>query len=142
MKIMSSVTANYSAQSQSATVARSSTDKVITILKLTYGLVPIVAGADKFTHLLVDWDKYLAPVVVNMFPFSAHTFMLIIGVIEIVAGVLVLLKPKVGSIIVSLWLTGIAINLLLTGQYYDVAVRDVVMAIGAYSLFTLLSGKE
>ena len=139
---MSTVTANYPAQTQSSTVAKSAANKVITILKLTYGLVPIVAGADKFTHILVDWDKYLAPVVANMLPFSTHTFMLIVGVIEMIAGVLVLIKPKVGSIIVSLWLLGIAINMLFTGQYYDIAVRDVVMAIGAFSLFTLLSGKE
>jgi hypothetical protein len=66
----------------------------------------------------------------------------IVGIIEIVAGVLVLIKPKIGSLIVSLWLIGIAINLLLTGQYYDIAVRDAVMAIGAFSLYTLVSGRK
>jgi hypothetical protein len=68
--------------------------------------------------------------------------MKIVGIIEIVAGVLVLIKPKIGSLVVSLWLIGIAINLLLTGQYYDVAVRDTVMAIGAFSLYMLVSGRK
>jgi hypothetical protein len=100
----------------------------------------MVAGADKFTHFLVNWDQYLAPQIANMLPFAPHTFMLIVGVIEIVAGLIVLVKPRLGSIIVCLWLLGIAINLLIGGQYLDVAVRDVVMAIGAYSLFTLTGG--
>ncbi|AKQ47507.1 tRNA (5-methylaminomethyl-2-thiouridylate)-methyltransferase [Rufibacter radiotolerans] len=115
---------------------------VTTLLKYTYGLVPIVAGLDKFTHLLTNWDKYLAPVVADILPFQAHTFMSIIGVIEIIAGFLVLVKPKIGSLVVALWLVGIAINLLLTGQYFDVAVRDVVMAIGAFSLYLLLDHKD
>ena len=116
-------------------------DKATAILKWTYGLVPIVAGADKFMHILTDWDKYLAPAIANMLPFSASSFMSMVGIIEIIAGVLVLVKPKIGSLVVALWLTGIAINLLLTGQYFDVAVRDLVMAIGAFSLY-LLSGKH
>jgi hypothetical protein len=70
-----------------------------------------------------------------------HAFMNIVGIIEIIAGVLVLVKPRIGSLIVALWLLGIAFNLLLTGQYYDVAVRDTVMAIGAFSLY-LLSSQE
>ena len=116
-------------------------DKATAILKWTYGLVPIVAGADKFMHILTDWDKYLAPAIANMLPFSASSFMSMVGIIEIIAGVLVLVKPKIGSLVVALWLTGIAINLLLTGQYFDVAVRDAVMAIGAFALY-LLSEKQ
>ena len=112
------------------------------LLKYTYGIVPIVAGLDKFTHLLTDWNKYLAPVVADILPFSTGTFMSIVGIIEIVAGVLVFIKPKIGSLVVSLWLVGIVINLLLTGQYFDIAVRDAVMAIGAFSLFLLLGAKE
>ncbi|MBB6611583.1 tRNA (5-methylaminomethyl-2-thiouridylate)-methyltransferase [Pontibacter sp. Tf4] len=107
-------------------------------MKYTYGLVPIVAGLDKFTHLLTDWNKYLAPVVADMLPFSVNTFMSIVGVIEIIAGVLVLIRPKIGSLVVCLWLVGIALNLLLSGEYFDVAVRDLVMAIGAFSLYLLL----
>lgn len=136
---MATSIANYPAQS-TITVNKSAVDHVITTMKLTYGLVPIVGGADKFTHLLVNWDQYLAPQVANILPFAPHTFMMIVGVIEIIAGLLVLAKPRLGSIIVCLWLLGIAINLLISGQYYDVAVRDIVMAIGAFCLFTLTSG--
>lgn len=116
-------------------------DRVATatnLLKYTYGLVPIIAGLDKFTHLLTDWNKYLAPVVADILPFSPNTFMSIVGIIEIVAGVLVFIKPKIGALVVSLWLVGIALNLLFTGEYFDVAVRDLVMAIGAFSLYLLL----
>ena len=132
------ITANYTGGHNHA-VATTQTDKVITLLRWTYGLVPVVAGADKFMHVLTDWDKYLAPAIANMLPMSAHSFMNIVGIIEIIAGVLVLIKPRIGSLVVGVWLIGIAINLLLTGQYYDVAVRDTVMAIGAFSLFILTS---
>jgi uncharacterized membrane protein YphA (DoxX/SURF4 family) len=134
---MATTTANY-AGLETATSARQTTvGRVISILRITYGLVPIGAGADKFTDLLVNWDQYLAPQIAGILPFAPHTFMLIVGVIEIIAGLLVLLKPRVGSMIVGLWLLGIALNLLIGGQYYDVAVRDVVMSIGAFSLFML-----
>lgn len=117
-------------------------ERVTTLLKWTYGLVPIVAGADKFMHLLTDWEKYLAPVVTDIIPLAPHTFMSIVGIIEIIAGIIVLAKPKIGSLIVGFWLLGIVINLLLSGQYYDIAVRDTVMAIGAFSLFMLLNGRK
>ena len=136
---MDITTTHAKAHAQQAVMTNA--DKATAILKWTYGLVPIVAGADKFMHILTDWDKYLAPAIANMLPFSASSFMSMVGIIEIIAGVLVLVKPKIGSLVVALWLTGIAINLLLTGQYFDVAVRDLVMAIGAFSLY-LLSGKQ
>jgi hypothetical protein len=136
---MNTITAD---QVRHAPVAVNQVDRVISVLKWTYGLVPIVAGADKFMHLLTDWNQYLAPVVTDVLPLSAGTFMSIVGVIEIVAGIIVLTRPKLGSVIVGCWLLAIAINLLLTGQYYDIAVRDTVMAIGAFSLFMLLKGKE
>jgi len=111
--------------------------KVQTLLKFTFGLVPIVAGADKFTDLLTDWSAYLNPSLASMLPFSAHTFMMIVGVIEIVAGILVLVKTKFGAYLVSAWLVLIALTLLASGKFLDVAVRDLVMAIGAYSLAKL-----
>ncbi len=113
----------------------------LNLLKYTYGLVPMVAGLDKFTHLLTDWNKYLAPVMTNLLPFQPNTFMHLVGIIEVIAGILVLIKPRIGSLVVSLWLVGIALNLLLTGQYYDIAVRDMVMAIGAFSLHLLSQAK-
>lgn len=137
---MATVTSNYASTAHTTRTER--VEQVETILKWTYGLVPIVAGADKFAHMLTDWDKYLAPIVTDILPLSASTFMAIVGIIEIVAGILVLIRPKIGSLVVGLWLIGIAINLLLLGQYYDVAVRDVVMAIGAFSLFLLLKDER
>lgn len=136
---MATITSNYANQ---VPAAASRVDRVVSILHWTYGLVPIIAGADKFMHLLTDWNKYLAPVVTDIIPMSPNTFMSIVGVIEIVAGILVLVKPKIGSLIVALWLVGIAINLLLTGQYFDIAVRDLVMAVGAFCLYTLVNGKR
>jgi hypothetical protein len=108
--------------------------KIQTLLKLTFGLVPIIAGADKFTNLLTNWEQYLNPSIASMLPFSAHTFMLIVGIIEIIAGIIVLTKTNIGAYIVSAWLVLIAITLIASGKFFDVAVRDLVMAIGAYSL--------
>lgn len=136
---MDAVATNYAAH---APAAAQTSDRVISILRATYGLVPIVAGADKFVHLLTDWNRYLAPVVTDVLPLSPETFMGIVGIIEIVAGVLVLARPKVGSLVVACWLLAIALSLLLTGQYYDIAVRDIVMAIGAFSLFLLAKNRN
>jgi len=135
------VTANY-AGSHTHSGTMSQAQKATSLLRWTYGLVPIAAGADKFMHLLTDWDKYLAPSIANLLPMQPHSFMSIVGIIEIVAGVLVLIRPKIGSLIVGIWLIGIAINLLLTGEYFDVAVRDIVMAIGAFSLYLLVSDRR
>ena len=111
------------------------------LMRYTYGLVPIVAGLDKFTNLLTDWKNYIAPSVNNALPFSASTFMSIVGVIEIIAGIIVLVRPRLGGFIVMAWLIAIALNLLISGHYYDVAVRDLVMAIGAFSLAKLSDAK-
>ena len=110
---------------------------VFNTLKLTFGIVPIVAGLDKFTNLLTNWENYLHPGMASMLPFAPHTFMMIVGVIEIIAGVIVLTKPAIGGYIVAAWLTLIALTLLASGTYLDVAVRDLVMAIGAFSLARL-----
>lgn len=111
--------------------------KIQTLLKFTYGLVPIVAGADKFTNLLTNWEGYLSPFLTSMLPFSGSVFMKIVGVIEIIAGILTLARPRIGGYIVSAWLVLITLSLLVGGNYFDVAVRDIVMAIGAYSLARL-----
>jgi hypothetical protein len=104
------------------------------LLRITFGIVPIVAGLDKFTDLLTHWENYLNPSIAGMLPFSAHTFMMIVGVIEIIAGIIVFIKPAIGGFIVAAWLTLIALTLLASGNYLDVAVRDLVMAISAFSL--------
>jgi uncharacterized membrane protein YphA (DoxX/SURF4 family) len=111
-------------------------DAVWTTLRFTFGIVPIVAGLDKFTNILVDWSKYLAPFIAHMVP--AHGFMIVVGIIEIVAGAAVLFSPwtRLFAIIVGIWLIGIAVDLVIAG-YYDIAVRDVVMAISAFCLARL-----
>ena len=105
-------------------------------LRLTYGIVPIVAGVDKFTNLLTQWVDYLGNQT-SMVPMDPLTFMKIVGVIEIVAGIIVLVRPLIGAYIVMIWLICIALQLVVGGHYFDVAVRDLVMAIGAYTLAQL-----
>ncbi|WP_341200696.1 hypothetical protein [Croceibacter atlanticus] len=107
------------------------------ILKYTFGLVPIVAGLDKFTNILTDWSQYISEGFAGMLPFEPTTFMMIVGVIEIIAGALVLTKTKIGAYVVSAWLVAIALTLIFSWTYVDVAVRDLVMAIGAFSLAKL-----
>lgn len=107
------------------------------ILKYTFGLVPIVAGLDKFTNILTDWTQYLSDGLADMLPFEPSVFMMIVGVIEIVTGILVFTKTKFGAYLVSVWLVLIALTLLFSGTYLDVAVRDIVMAIAAFSLAKL-----
>ncbi len=107
---------------------------VYTVLRVTFGLVPIVAGLDKFTNLLTRWEDYLNPVILNIIPVSGQTFMKIVGIIEIIAGIIVLVKHSTGAYIVMAWLICIALNLITSGKFFDVAVRDLVMAIAAFSL--------
>ncbi len=107
------------------------------LLKYTYGILPIVAGLDKFTNILTQWEKYIHPGLAEMLPFDQHTFMIIVGLIEILAGIIVLAKPAIGGYIVSAWLTLIALTLIACGNYLDIAVRDLVMAIGAFSMARL-----
>lgn len=115
----------------------SNTQLVQELLKYTFGLVPIVAGLDKFTNLLTDWTQYLSMGMTDILPFEAGTFMAIVGVIEIGAGILVLIRPTIGGYVVAAWLTLISLTLVFSGSYLDVAVRDLVMAIGAFSLAKL-----
>lgn len=107
------------------------------ILKYTFGLVPIVAGLDKFTNILTNWSQYISEGFAGILPFETSTFMMVVGVIEIVAGVLVLTKTRIGAYVVSAWLTAIALTLIFSWSYVDVAVRDLVMAIAAFSLAKL-----
>ena len=113
------------------------------LLRITFGLVPIVAGLDKFTNLLCHWTDYLSPTALSVIGAShAQGFMYLVGVVEIVAG-LIVLSPltRVGAYIVSAWLVCVALNLLL-GRHYDIAVRDVVMAISAFGLAQLSAVHE
>ena len=107
------------------------------ILYAGFVALPILAGVDKFFHLLVNWDWYLAPVVTQIIPVTGHTFMLAVGVIEIAAGVLVAFRPRIGACVVALWLWGIIVNLLLVPGFYDVALRDFGLSLGALALARL-----
>jgi uncharacterized membrane protein YphA (DoxX/SURF4 family) len=104
------------------------------ILHLAFVVAPIVAGLDKFLHLLVNWDMYLAPAIANLSPIGGHGLMLVIGVIEVVAGILVAIKPRIGAYVVSAWLLGIVINLLIVPGYFDIALRDFGLSLGALAL--------
>lgn len=104
------------------------------ILYLGFIVAPIVAGLDKFFHLLVNWDQYLAPAIANLSPVDGHTLMLMVGIIEIVAGITVALKPRIGGYLVAIWLWGIIVNLLLIPGYYDIALRDFGLSLGALAL--------
>lgn len=109
-------------------------NRIYVPLRLCYGLVPIVAGADKFTNLLTDWSKYLPEFMTKVVPVSPHTFMMGVGVIEIIAGLAVLtVLPRLGAYVVALWLVLIASAVTLAG-FYDIAVRDLAMDLGAYTL--------
>lgn len=121
--------------------ARGSADVVSTpgyqayqILRLAFTVAPIVAGLDKFFNFLVNWEQYLPATVNRMLGGHGHEFMLGVGVIEIVAGIGVALKPKIFAYVVSLWLVLIIANLLMVPGYYDVALRDLGLALGALAL--------
>lgn len=109
------------------------------ILRTGFIAAPILAGADKFFHLLTNWDMYLAPVIANLSPIGGHRLMSVVGLIEIVAGLLVALKPRIGAYVVAGWLVGIIINLLLIPGYFDVALRDFGLFLGALALARLSS---
>jgi uncharacterized membrane protein YphA (DoxX/SURF4 family) len=106
-------------------------------LWLTYGLVPLLAGLDKFFNLLTDWPKYLSPAIAGLLPVSAQTFMHAVGIIEVVVGLLVLTRwTRLGAWIAAAWLVLIAVNLVTMGLF-DIAVRDLAMAVGAFTLARL-----
>ncbi len=104
------------------------------ILHWGFVAAPVIAGADKFLHLLTNWDQYLAPALARLSPLGTHATMLVVGVVEIVAGLLVATKPRVGAYVVAAWLVGIILNLLLLGSFFDVALRDFGLFLGALAL--------
>jgi hypothetical protein len=107
------------------------------ILRTGFVVAPILLGLDKFTNLLADWTTYLAPAIDRLVPGSATSAMLAVGVVEVVAGLVVAVRPKVGGYLVAAWLAGIIGNLLLLGSHYDVALRDLGLLLGALALARL-----
>ena len=117
-----------------ATVAADRGYQAYQILRFAFTVAPIIAGVDKFLGLLVNWDQYLPPMVNNILGGAGHQFMYVVGAIEIVAGVGVFLKPKLFAYVVAAWLLAIIVNLLLIPGFYDVALRDLGLALGALAL--------
>lgn len=107
------------------------------ILHIAFTIAPIVAGVDKFFHFLVNWDMYVAPIVPRTLGISPHSFMLGVGVIEVIAGLIVAVAPRIGGWIVGLWLCGIVVNLLAIPGHFDIALRDFGLALGAFALARL-----
>ena len=112
------------------------------LLRTVFTVAPILFGLDKFLDWLVDWPIYLAPEVDDLIPGNAHQAMLVVGVTEIVAGLVVALRPKWGGYLVAAWLGGIIVNLLALGDHYDVALRDFGLLVGALALARLATAAE
>jgi uncharacterized membrane protein YphA (DoxX/SURF4 family) len=120
-------------------VAADPTEQAFLLLRTVFTVAPIVFGLDKFANLLTDWPGYLAPFADRIVPGTAQQAMYAVGVIEIVAGIVVALRPKYGAPVVAAWLAGIIVNLLILGEYYDVALRDFGLLVGALALWRLAS---
>lgn len=118
---------------------RSPTYQAFLLLRTVFTIAPIVFGLDKFFNVLTDWPQYLAPFINNVAPGSAENAMMMVGVIEIIAGILVALRPRIGGYVVALWLAGIVLNLLLLPGFYDVALRDFGLFVAALALARLSS---
>jgi uncharacterized membrane protein YphA (DoxX/SURF4 family) len=115
-------------------LAQDTARQAFLLLRTVFTVAPILFGLDKFFNLLTDWTGYLAPVATSVVPVSGQTFMYVVGIIEIVAGVLVAFRPRIGSLVVAAWLLGIIVNLLILGNFYDVALRDFGLLVGALAL--------
>lgn len=116
-------------------------DHAYFLLRTVFTVAPIAFGLDKFTQILCDWEIYLAPWINDLVPGSAHDALMIVGVVEIVAGVLVAVRPAIGGYVVAAWLAGIIVNLLTLGDFYDVALRDFGLLVGALALARLASDR-
>lgn len=122
----------------SARASRTSgADRAFFLLRTVFTIAPIAFGLDKFFQIMTDWDAYLAPWINSILPGDAHQVMLAVGVIEIVAGIAVAVAPRFGSLLVAAWLAGIILNLVSMGMFYDVALRDFGLLIGALALAAL-----
>lgn len=134
MKSASAVRAQHASTSMPA--AR----QAFVLLRTVFTVAPVLFGLDKFTNILTDWTIYLAPQATAVVPLPPQTFMYIVGAVEIIAGIVVAVRPKYGSLLVAAWLAGIIVNLLLLGSFYDVALRDFGLLVGALALNRLSMG--
>ena len=125
------------AADRSASRLRDPVYQAFWLLRIGFTVAPILFGLDKFAHVLVDWDRYFAPWVNDLVPGTAHEAMYVVGVIEIVAGLVVAVHPRFGGYLVAAWLAGIIVNLLILGDFYDVALRDFGLLVAAVALWRL-----
>jgi limonene-1,2-epoxide hydrolase len=116
-------------------------DTAIFLLRTVFTIAPIAFGLDKFTHLLTDWSQYLAPWIDDLVPGNADQAMYAVGVVEVVAGLVVAWRPRFGGLLVAAWLGGIILDLVTLGDYYDVALRDFGLLVGALALSALAAGR-
>ncbi|MDB5213853.1 MAG: hypothetical protein JWO86_1780 [Myxococcaceae bacterium] len=126
--------ANVSTQHIRGEAVRNPERQAYQLLHWGFVAAPVIAGLDKFSHLLTNWDQYLAPAFARVLGGGAHAFMLVVGVVEVIAGLLVAVRPRIGAYVVAAWLGGIIIDLLLTGSYFDIALRDFGLCLGALAL--------
>src|SRR5690606_7325766 len=112
-------------------------EQAFRLLRTVFTIAPILFGLDKFFNVLTDWEGYLAPQIDNIVPGTAHQAMLLVGVVEIAAGILVAVLPRIGGYVVAAWLAAIIVNLLLSGNYYDIALRDFGLLVAALALARL-----
>jgi hypothetical protein len=130
------------AVSEQTRTTRTGADEAYFLLRTVFTVAPILVGLDKFAQVLSDWDFYLAPWIDDLVPGSAHDAMMLVGVVEVAAGVLVALRPRIGAYVVALWLAGIIVNLVTLGDYYDVALRDFGLMVGALALARLAGDRS
>ncbi len=131
------MTAHRDTLAPSADTSSPAAHQAFLLLRTVFTVAPILFGLDKFVGLLTDWEQYLAPQVNDLIPGTAHQAMLAVGVVEIVAGLLVAVWPRIGGYVVAAWLAGIIVNLLLVGGFYDVALRDFGLLVAALALARL-----
>ena len=131
------MTTHPDAPAPSAATGSPGARQAFLLLRTVFTVAPILFGLDKFIGLLTDWEQYLAPQIDNLIPGTAHQAMLAVGVVEIIAGLLVAALPRIGGYVVAAWLAGIIVNLLLIGGYYDIALRDFGLLVGALALARL-----
>lgn len=136
---MSATTAGAANVSARTRVRSDPAEQAFLLLRTAFVVAPIVMGLDKFANLLTDWPRYLAPWIDDIVPGSASAAMHVVGVVEIAAGILVAVRPRWGAYVVAAWLAGIIFNLLTYSGFYDVAMRDFGLMIGALALGRLAS---
>jgi hypothetical protein len=112
------------------------------LLRVGFTVAPILFGLDKFFHVMVNWDRYFAPVIIRQLPWTAHQAMYAVGAVEILAGLVVAWRPRLGGYVVAAWLAGIIVNLLLVPGFYDVALRDFGLLVGAVALARLAAASD